>query len=61
MSFVIAAPDPLLAAAGDLIGIGSAISLANASATAPTTNLSCWPPPGMTCRRRSPRGDSLWA
>ncbi|BCI91444.1 hypothetical protein NIIDMKKI_66500 [Mycobacterium kansasii] len=39
MSFVIAAPDPMLAAAGGLIEIGSAISTANATAAAPTTSL----------------------
>ncbi|WP_269466903.1 PE family protein, partial [Mycobacterium kansasii] len=39
MSFLIAAPDPLLAAAGDLMGIGSAIDSANETAAVPTTKL----------------------
>ncbi len=39
MSFVIAGPEELSAAASDLAGIGSAISAANAAAAVPTTNV----------------------
>ena len=39
MSFVIAAPEALLAAAGDLTGIGSAINEANLAAALPTTEV----------------------
>ncbi|MCV7122866.1 PE family protein, partial [Mycobacterium lacus] len=39
MSFVIVAPEMLAAAATDLAGIGSALSTANATAAAPTTEL----------------------
>ncbi|MCV7088628.1 PE family protein [Mycobacterium interjectum] len=39
MSFVIAAPEALIAAASDLGTIGSAIRAANAAAAAPTTQL----------------------
>ncbi|MCV7122656.1 PE family protein, partial [Mycobacterium lacus] len=39
MSFVIAAPDRLVAAASDLAGIGSALGVANATAAAHTTEL----------------------
>ena len=37
MSYVIAAPESLAAAATDIAGIGSALSAANATAAAPTT------------------------
>ena len=39
MSFVIAAPDMVMAAATDLANIGSTISAANAAAAAPTTGV----------------------
>ncbi|COW02245.1 PE-PGRS family protein [Mycobacterium tuberculosis] len=39
MSFVIAAPEALVAVASDLAGIGSALAEANAAALAPTTAL----------------------
>jgi hypothetical protein len=39
MSFVIAAPDTVMAAAADLARIGSTISAANAAAAAPTTGV----------------------
>ncbi|MCV7125331.1 PE family protein, partial [Mycobacterium lacus] len=39
MSFVIAAPEMLAAAAADLAGIGSAVGAANAAALAPTTSV----------------------
>ena len=39
MSFVIAAPEFLTAAATDLANIGSTIGAANAAAAAPTTSL----------------------
>jgi hypothetical protein len=39
MSFAIAAPDLMAAAARDLAGIGSALSAANAAAAAPTTEI----------------------
>ncbi len=39
MSFVIAAPDLLVAAAADVAGIGSSITAANAAAALPTTAL----------------------
>ena len=39
MSFVIAAPEALVAAASDLAGIGTTLSTANAAAAAPTTRL----------------------
>ncbi|WP_459758515.1 PE family protein, partial [Mycobacterium riyadhense] len=39
MSFVIAVPDTLVAAASDLTGIASALSVANATAAAQTTEL----------------------
>src|SRR5882757_5513143 len=39
MSFLVASPEALLAAASDLSGIGSTIQMANAAAAAPTTSL----------------------
>src|SRR5262245_60060922 len=39
MSYLIAAPEWLAAAATDLAGVGSSISAANAAAAAPTTSL----------------------
>src|SRR5271165_3792405 len=39
MSYLIAAPDSLLAAASDVAGIGSAIQQANAAAAGPTLSL----------------------
>ncbi len=39
MSYVIAAPELLAAAASDVAGIGSSLSAANAAATAPTTSV----------------------
>ena len=39
MSYVIAAPDMLAAAAADVAGIGSSLSAANAAAAAPTTGV----------------------
>ncbi|MGH3551926.1 MAG: PE family protein [Mycobacterium sp.] len=39
MSFVTAQPDALTAAAGNLAGIGSAMSAENAAAAAPTTGV----------------------
>ncbi|ORV98332.1 PE family protein [Mycobacterium kyorinense] len=39
MSFVTTQPEMLAAAAGDLQGIGSAVSAANATAAAPTTGV----------------------
>ncbi|MGB9222675.1 PE family protein, partial [Mycobacterium sp.] len=39
MSFVIAAPDIVKAAATDLASVGTAISAANAAAVAPTTTV----------------------
>ena len=39
MSFVIAVPEAVAAAAGDLAGIGSALTAANAAAAAPTKGI----------------------
>lgn len=39
MSFLLAAPDALVAAASEIAGIGSSITAANATAAAPTTGL----------------------
>ena len=39
MSFVTTQPEMLVAAAGDLQGIGSAVTAANAAAAAPTTGV----------------------
>ncbi|MGA7055186.1 MAG: PE domain-containing protein, partial [Mycobacterium sp.] len=39
MSFVIAAPEFVTAAASDLANIGSTLNAANAAATAPTTGV----------------------
>ncbi|AMC73484.1 hypothetical protein RN11_2474 [Mycobacterium tuberculosis] len=49
MSFVIASPEALLAAATDLAAIRSTIRAANAAAAVPTTGR--WRPPPMRCRR----------
>ncbi|CKU62824.1 PE-PGRS family protein [Mycobacterium tuberculosis] len=49
MSFVVAAPEVVVAAASDLAGIGSAIGAANAAAAVPT--MGCWPRAPMRCRR----------
>ena len=39
MAFVTTQPEPMMAAAGDLVGIGSAISSGNAAAAGPTTGV----------------------
>ncbi len=39
MSYVLAAPDMLAAAASDVAGIGSSLSAANVAAAAPTTGV----------------------
>lgn len=65
MSFVIAAPEALVAVASDLAGIGSALAEANAAALAPTTALlaagadevsrRCLARTGRRIRRLAPR------
>lgn len=47
MSFVVAAPEVVVAAASDLAGIGSAIGAANAAAAVPTMGVLA----PMRCRR----------
>ena len=53
MSYVIAMPDTLAAAAADVAGIGSSISAANSAAAAPTTAVVA--AARTRCRRRSRR------
>jgi hypothetical protein len=53
MSYVIAAPDMLAAAAADVAGIGSSLSEANAAAATRTTGVLA--AARMRCRRRSRR------
>lgn len=60
MSYMIATPAALTAAATDIDGIGSAVSVANAAAVAATTGvlaaggMKCWRP-SLGCSTQTPR------